>query len=291
MSKLSKVSLTIVGFIVAVSFVLSYTNIQQLALENGIGKFQSYLFPFLIDAAMLVFAVAVLARTMQDGDSKRAWGLSILIGLYASLSIVFNVWHSNFTPAGILIAVTIPATLFFTFETAMTQIKRHVQAHGNSLTVELAALQTEFRSVQGERDSLQDSASQLAEENAELQDSASQLTEEMAELQGVIKEVKSELLGVQGERDSLQDKDARLTEANAKLKDAAKEMKSQARELKRELSQLSVGEMVPSTVGEFGKDILLSISGELTGAEVAQKHSVSESKVSRIKSAMNGGVK
>ena len=161
MSKLSKVSLGIVLVITVVSFILSYQNIAGLAADNGMTAFQAALFPFLIDASMLVFAVAFLERTLKDNGSKRAWGLTLMIGLYAMLSVAFNVWHSNFTPAGIVIAVVIPMTLFFTFETAMGQIRQHVKAHGQSLTTKARSLEETLAVITKERDALHTKAKRL----------------------------------------------------------------------------------------------------------------------------------
>lgn len=137
MSKVSKVTIITVVAIAIIAFVLSYENIRALAIDVGLTPFQAALFPIVIDAAMLVFAMSMMDRAVQDREGGRAWGLSILVGLYAALSIAFNVWHSNLTVVGVTIAITIPATLFFTFETAMGQVKRHVQEHGSSLTKQL----------------------------------------------------------------------------------------------------------------------------------------------------------
>lgn len=249
MSKVSKVSLLLVASIAIVSFVLSYSNIQQLAASNGYDGFKSYLVPFLIDAAMLVFALSMMVRAVQPGESGRAWGLSILVGTYAVFSIAFNILHSNLTVIGITIAIIIPATLFFTFETAMGQVKRHVKEHGKSLTKQLDELKRHATGLQAENDKLTDAVDKLTEKNNKLAEVARPLRNEVKKLKAELKKVNEE---------------------NEKLKERG---------------------VIPKWVGPFGRDILQLKGGGLTQVQVAKKHGVSESTVSRIASTFNGGVK
>lgn len=142
----SKLSAVLIGLIALIAFILSYNAIQKLAYENGTPQTLSYLVPLVIDGALVVFAVALLdAATSYN---KKPLAITVLVGLFVTISIAFNIAHSNLKLIGIAIAVIAPFALFATFETLMWQIKQAIENKKEDL-------QQQLQVMTDERDNLQ----------------------------------------------------------------------------------------------------------------------------------------
>ena len=148
MNNLTKTSLFIVGVVVLGSFVLSFTAISSLALDNGIAKPFNLILPIIIDGGMIVFAVALLEGQLQYG--KRPFAIVGLVGLYVAISIGFNIAHSNQTPTGVAIAVIISFTVFASFEVALWQIKQVMQSKRDDLQLRLQSATDTISELQNE---------------------------------------------------------------------------------------------------------------------------------------------
>ena len=79
-------------FLLAVgAFGLSYSALRALAADYGLAGWQSYAWPLMIDAALVVCSLAVLRANLQRERAVYPWAL---VGLYSLATVTFNVIHA-----------------------------------------------------------------------------------------------------------------------------------------------------------------------------------------------------
>lgn len=117
---------TIVSLLAIFSFTLSYDNMRHLAQEHGKYGWRGNMWPILIDGCMIAFALIVVYLSRQDRSSRLArW----LVFLFTVATVYFNIAVSIGVPSQvntILVAVSPPIVLFFTFEALMDMLKHTV---------------------------------------------------------------------------------------------------------------------------------------------------------------------
>lgn len=87
------------------------------------------------------------------------------------------------------------------------------------------------------------------------------------------------------EAQAIADLQAQLDEAQARRQS----LQDQLATLQGQNQQLKQRETIPATLGPLGRDMLRLIAGdEITQTEIATRHEISESKVSRLKAELNG---
>jgi DNA-directed RNA polymerase specialized sigma24 family protein len=164
-------------FLIALgSFVLSYNALKQVASDNGIGSWQSTIWPLLIDFSLIVFSLAVVRAHLESESTWYAW---LLVGLYTVATVSFNVYHAPPGLAARLIAAVAPVSLFLSFELLMSQLKRHAQRQ--QLTLSLSQLAQEGSKAQAHNDTLQAHANSLRAKIDELEAKLKQAENELAE--------------------------------------------------------------------------------------------------------------
>lgn len=255
----------VTGFLILLiavgSFALSYNNLHQTALDHGIGSNLAYIWPLLIDFALVVFSLAVVQSNLNNEPAYRRW---LMVALYTIATIAFNVYHAPANIAAQIVAVVAPVTLFLSFETLMAMLKNGVIKR--NLVASLSQLKQEFERLNGELGQVKNELSfseieltQTAQKVAQKGQEVVNLSQQMSDLMSQI-----ERLEVQKER---------LNSEVNELK------KSQAREVKKEPT---------SQKGKASQEQILNLLNQgLTQAHVAKKLKVS---VSTLKRTLNGKV-
>lgn len=125
--RLETITYLTVGSVALISFILSFSNIQQLANENGYPGMLSFLVPLIIDGGLLVFAFVLLDVSISH--NKQPIAIKGLIFLFVLISVGANIAHSNLQqPVQIALAIVIPLTLAFSFESVVWRIKIRLEA-------------------------------------------------------------------------------------------------------------------------------------------------------------------
>ena len=119
----------LVGLLAIGAFSLSYDALQGIANDAGIEGWKSYVWPFLIDFALIVFSLAVVRNERLREKVEWPW---ILVGFFTFATIVFNVLHSltigeetqkYLSP---IMAAIAPVAFVLAFETLMSQLRQHI---------------------------------------------------------------------------------------------------------------------------------------------------------------------
>lgn len=230
------------------SFALSYNNLHQTALTHGVGSNLAYIWPLLIDFALVVFSLAVVQSNLNNEPAYRRW---LMVALYTIATIAFNVYHAPANIAAQIVAVVAPVTLFLSFETLMAMlkngvIKRNLVASLSQLNQELERLNGELKKAQSELDLTTQEIAQKAIEGARVLNDLSQITSQVEQLKtqkerltsevnelkkSQVKEVKKEPKGKAGQEQILNLLNQGLTQAQA-----AKRLRVSVSTLKRTLN-------------------------------------------------------
>lgn len=117
----------LVAILAALSFTLSYASLQHMAAANGVEGWLSYVWPLLLDFAMVVFAAAILRVNLRnDEGSLYPWALTVVFAGLATLSNVLDV--STFGIPAVFVQVGVkalpPVALALSFHLLMEMIKR-----------------------------------------------------------------------------------------------------------------------------------------------------------------------
>jgi len=97
---LTQIIEVVVIFIAAGSFVISYNNLHQSAIEMGIPYPMNYIFPLTIDAFLIICTLYVLYAGQR---CKPAWEGWLFLVIYTAASIAFNIHMApddNWSKAG-----------------------------------------------------------------------------------------------------------------------------------------------------------------------------------------------
>ena len=103
--------LAVVSFVI--SFVISFGTFTALVIEVGIGQNIAWLYPTIIDGAIvIIFSLSVLRAKLANKPTTYPW---VLVGVFILISVVLNIAHA---PANLLARVLSgipPAALFLSF--------------------------------------------------------------------------------------------------------------------------------------------------------------------------------
>lgn len=200
----------LVGCIALGSFTLSYSSLRQVALTYGIeGHFLyidlSYVWPLLIDGALVVFSLSVVSAYLRSESTWRQW---TLVGLYTLVTVAFNILHAPNSPlaqvvpkglVSLVVAMVAPTSLFFSFEMLMSQFKGQI-ARQNKMAA-LAELDKIIEDKQTETDkTLSELDKMIADKMTELDNAQmeadkilSRLTEAIADKKAALDKIQSDL--------------------------------------------------------------------------------------------------
>ncbi|MBX3061275.1 MAG: DUF2637 domain-containing protein [Anaerolineae bacterium] len=174
---------SLVAFLALAAFVLSFDALRHLAAANGVAAGMAWLYPAIIDGAIIIFSLSVLQASLNRERPRYPWAL---VGLFTALSIGLNVLHAPTAPLPRLLAAVPPIALFLSFELLMNQVKHSVRRLG--LVQHLQELATATEQKRSELDGLvQERQTAVHRLEAQLQNLASRRDELLAE----IKELKN----------------------------------------------------------------------------------------------------
>jgi len=170
---ISRLTAVLVFALAVGAFVLSYAALRDLAAHNGLSDWRAYLWPLMLDAALVVCSLAVLRANLQQDRAVYPW---FLVGLYTLATIAFNVAHAPTDTMGRLVAVVAPLSLFLSFELFVSMLRSEVK-HYNALQV-LRDIQQRVKRLDDEQDLLQGAVANLEDIRNKLQDEIKALRKE-----------------------------------------------------------------------------------------------------------------
>ncbi len=181
---ISMITGLLVAFLALAAFVLSFDALRHLAAGNGIAGGMAWLYPAIIDGAIIIFSLSVLQASLNQDKTLYPWAL---VAVFTVLSVALNIVHApqDFLPR--ILAAIPPVALFLSFELLMSQVKGivHRAAAFQSLR-ELAATARQKRSeldtvVQertADRDKLAAQIERLEQKKTELMDELTVMRQE-----------------------------------------------------------------------------------------------------------------
>lgn len=150
----------LVFLLAAGAFVLSYSNLWDTALSYGLPPRLAWIWPLLVDFALVVFSLAVVRASLHN---ERTWWPWILVALYTVSTVAFNILHAPVNLTAQVVAVVAPVSLFLSFETLMSMLKSGVRR--NSLVQSIAQITAKLSELeglyQGQKDKLESGLGEL----------------------------------------------------------------------------------------------------------------------------------
>lgn len=147
--KLSIATAALVLLLSLGGFVLSYNALWDMAYKFGTFPRLSFIWPLLIDFALVVFSIAVFRASVLGERVGWAW---MLVGLFTIATIAINVLHVwAFLPelaVKIIVAAVPPVALFLSFETFIDMAKKEYDRSG--LVNKLATLKEQLETTRNE---------------------------------------------------------------------------------------------------------------------------------------------
>ncbi|MAU01148.1 MAG: hypothetical protein CL608_28730 [Anaerolineaceae bacterium] len=117
---ISLVSALLVLFLAGSAFFLSFESLRDLAVQIGIAKQIAWLYPAIIDGAIIVFSLSVLRANLTRERTMYPW---VLVSGFTLLSVVLNIIHAQQELLAQFLAAIPPIALFLSFELLLTQLK------------------------------------------------------------------------------------------------------------------------------------------------------------------------
>lgn len=81
----------IVALIISTSFILSYSNLAETAIEAGISPLLAPMWPVCLDAFLLAGSLFILRANLVQESAQPGWAVLLL---FTGVSTLFNVYHS-----------------------------------------------------------------------------------------------------------------------------------------------------------------------------------------------------
>lgn len=125
---INNVATGLVIIVAGFAFILSYSSLRHMAANNGFGgknELLSYLWPLLLDFAMIVFSLAILRANLRGESNVYPWVLTIAFATLATFANVLDATTLEIDPQFIRAGVKAlaPITLVLAFELLMTMLK------------------------------------------------------------------------------------------------------------------------------------------------------------------------
>ncbi len=146
---ISYITAGLVSVVAVIAFILSYNALRLVAFDNGVPFYLSFLWPLLIDFALVVFSLGVVRAYLYNESTVWTWGL---VAVFTLLTIGFNLVHvagSVVKPFVIyFVFVVPPVALFLSFENLMGMLKSGVKRSEWTNSLEGLAKQVEDKQIQ-----------------------------------------------------------------------------------------------------------------------------------------------
>jgi hypothetical protein len=190
----------LVFLLAAAAFLLSFDALKHLAATNGIPTGKSWIYPAIVDGAIIVFSLSVLQASLNRQRTTYPWAL---VAVFTAMSVILNIVHAPNSFLSRVLAAIPPVALFLSFELLMGQIKGIVQRSG--AVQSLKELFEAIRQKQAELDELirvrrTEMQVLIEQHNAEI----ARLTAQTEQLTAKKETLQSELQSLRIEQKSLQ---------------------------------------------------------------------------------------
>ncbi len=174
---ISALTAALVASVAIAALALSYNALQAVAIDNGIDGWQSYVWPLLVDASLVVFSLAVVRNSLRQESTVWPWAL---VGLYTAATVGFNLVHSPQNITAWLVAIVAPVSLFLAFETLMGQLKSETKRL--AAVVSLEQLTSQATQAAARRDRITGTIDTLTTKRDAIAGTIDNLKKEVAEL-------------------------------------------------------------------------------------------------------------
>ncbi|MEM7342983.1 MAG: DUF2637 domain-containing protein [Chloroflexota bacterium] len=126
---IARLTAALVAILATLAFILSYSSLQHMAANNGVSERLSYLWPLLLDFAMMVFSLAILRANLRQESAKYPWTLTICFAALATVANVLDVANLGLPPVFIAASVKAlaPVALVLSFELLMSMIRAELR--------------------------------------------------------------------------------------------------------------------------------------------------------------------
>ncbi|OLT33703.1 hypothetical protein BJF84_21450 [Rhodococcus sp. CUA-806] len=121
------------------AFWLSFTALQDLAAQAGLGESQSFVWPLVVDLTIVVATLAVVVMT------EGRWYAWLLLGLSAGISLVGNAAHAWDSGAIAVGVATVPPLFLLMLTHLCVKLTADQPVVGE--VVELAGVDDSFRTA------------------------------------------------------------------------------------------------------------------------------------------------
>lgn len=270
----------LVFLLAAGAFVLSYANLWETALAYGLSHRLAWIWPLLVDFALVVFSLAVVRASLHN---ERTWWPWLMVTVYTIATVTFNILHAPVNLTAQVVAVVAPVSLFLSFETLMSMLKSGVRR--NSLVQSIAQITAKLGELeglyQGQKDNLESELDSLERERlAEIEAQANQMSQQAeakrVELANQIGQLESRLSQLQEEVEA---------KTNA-LKSYLQDIEAKKVELKGLTGGLTKTYLPANLTIEQKRELANRMAGDgLTGEQIATALGVSLATVKNYKSA------
>jgi predicted transcriptional regulator len=117
---ISLLSALLVLFLAGSAFFLSFESLRDLAIQIGVSEGIAWLYPAIIDGAIIVFSLSVLRANLARERTMYPW---VLVSVFTLLSVVLNIIHARQALLAQFLAAIPPVALFLSFELLLAQLK------------------------------------------------------------------------------------------------------------------------------------------------------------------------
>ncbi|MAU01167.1 MAG: hypothetical protein CL608_28825 [Anaerolineaceae bacterium] len=171
---ISLVSALLVLFLAGSAFFLSFESLKDLAVQIGIAEQIAWLYPAIIDGAIIVFSLSVLRANLTRERTVYPW---VLVSVFTLLSVVLNIIHAQQELLAQFLAAIPPVALFLSFELLLAQLKEtavrlEVQNSLDEITREVREKESELDEIVRKRSEtiqkLEGEIGRLAEQKGKL---------------------------------------------------------------------------------------------------------------------------
>jgi hypothetical protein len=154
-----------VALIALGSFVLSFEALNDLAITNGKPAHLAWIWPVIVDVALVVFTAVLLA--FQLIGVRRRWLIGLILA-YGVITITGNVLHAPPNSVAWFVAALPPVTLLVASEVLRELVKVRIERSG--LVTTLAEMTARVDQARTEIDHLNDQIGQRREALARVSD-------------------------------------------------------------------------------------------------------------------------
>lgn len=120
----SNITTWLVLILAVIAFVLSYNALRAVAVDNGIPDKLAYIWPLLVDFALVVFSLAILRASLLNERTFWYW---VMVICFAIATTGFNFVHAPANTLARIVAIVPPVALLLSFEVLMSMVRSNVR--------------------------------------------------------------------------------------------------------------------------------------------------------------------